>query len=1021
MAFRIKSLIVWTFLLLIGVPVCADNFSLCEQPLLTERHSEEILKFNRNARLGTWDDEFLQAASTFSAPEKERLISSIIGQRLTEEPNSWAKTSERIAQLGPNLNLLWPFFRSEPELFRAYLQDGERVGALLNDVDNPADATLISYASQVLGGNEPAIRDLTADESQRVALFEVRDLLRPRRYLKESPFSAIAGIEDLALTRPEAISAYLMITLKQGLLKATAMNAQIVTALPVIERKKFMWSFLNFVEDRQIPIFERASTIFRLQLSAEEEADALKKQIPGQMVAIQKYANPLLAAQKISKTTGGAEYWLEYWLEYSLTLPNMAYLIEVQTWANLVHEVLGQKSKAFLTSRKTIIALMKHYGANGILHLYNLGIKDVFAQSLEGNARSAKTIMKSFARDYPDLLPASLIEMVRNFTGDRETFINLIDKYLEKQPAFEELTIQNIVASAFDLPKVVANELTAKESGRRLMAVTSHFMKSYDFNLLQRIDFSGVEKVDTKVLFSFLFELSNAYVLEAASQSNRSKKWSIKTGGQQLFERFFNLEFGAPNIHYSELSEATKLLRREILLRINKLLEIGKYGMRIEPEELLALEKDWIDVEPLLTILTRLNDPSNKDRDRAISELVLRTFKASLDRNFDYFKFRSSDARAQIDFLNETQLNEWSRPRTIVKLAVSPKPLDATRVLALANNALVPHLKEFFATATLGAQAVPEELHKKITQDYLKHEIKTDPTSLVKSFIAEYALSDELARALAHDVSQTLIEILLNSETDFLARRNSVRLLQGLMRGPLNLGKDEPGWTQVIADLRSIEKEIPKDVLDGEVVSQGMIATAFDHSPRFLLTLGDLVNTPCCLNYRDGSRRNAIPAYVVDANIQALATWNLTQRNFASMNDYKAVLNALATGQAMQSRFNGNANTFTFTIYENERSVELTTLPIGHAYLRQVVRLGYSNKYYLVGRQPTLLLEKEYLQGHPMMPKMAKNHRELFEKIGKEIGAVKQTPIHFPKSRNPGGVYSDKVGGTLQTEQYTFK
>ena len=84
----------------------------------------------------------------------------------------------------------------------------------------------------------------------------------------------------------------------------------------------------------------------------------------------------------------------------------------------------------------------------------------------------------------------------------------------------------------------------------------------------------------------------------------------------------------------------------------------------------------------------------------------------------------------------------------------------------------------------------------------------------------------------------------------------------------------------VLADLRAIEREIPKDLLDGETISKGIVVTAFDCSPRLMLTIGDVVNTGCCLNYQSGARINVLPAYVVDANIQALVSWQLKQSSF---------------------------------------------------------------------------------------------------------------------------------------------
>ncbi len=154
-------------------------------------------------------------------------------------------------------------------------------------------------------------------------------------------------------------------------------------------------------------------------------------------------------------------------------------------------------------------------------------------------------------------------------------------------------------------------------------------------------------------------------------------------------------------------------------------------------------------------------------------------------------------------------------------------------------------------------------------------------------------------------------------------QRNAARIMRALVRiGFADLSESD-AYQSVLADLRAIEREIPKDLLDGEMISKGIVVTAFDCSPRLMLTIGDVVNTGCCLNYQSGARINVLPAYVVDANIQALVSWQLKQSHFASVRDYKAVLNAFVAGRPATAAFDGDRLMFRFTVPEGERGTKI--------------------------------------------------------------------------------------------------
>ena len=168
------------------------------------------------------------------------------------------------------------------------------------------------------------------------------------------------------------------------------------------------------------------------------------------------------------------------------------------------------------------------------------------------------------------------------------------------------------------------------------------------------------------------------------------------------------------------------------------------------------------------------------------------------------------------------------------------------------------------------------------------------------------------ARACLLDIAAQLNGAILGG----FEQRNAARIMRALVRIGFADDGESDACQSVLADLRAIEREIPKDLLDGEMISKGIVVTAFDCSPRLMLTIGDVVNTGCCLNYQSGGRINVLPAYVVDANIQALVSWQLKQTHFASVRDYKAVLNAFVAGRPAAADFDGDRLMFRFTLPE---------------------------------------------------------------------------------------------------------
>src|SRR5690606_6052693 len=117
----------------------------------------------------------------------------------------------------------------------------------------------------------------------------------------------------------------------------------------------------------------------------------------------------------------------------------------------------------------------------------------------------------------------------------------------------------------------------------------------------------------------------------------------------------------------------------------------------------------------------------------------------------------------------------------------------------------------------------------------------------------------------AEVLGTALFHRLVDRNEEANERREYARLFNAMIQGPLavNFGAAKE---EAITALKAIERLVPK-ATDSEVESKGFVVTVFDHSPRLLLTVGDLVPTNSCQNYKTGGVIRTLPAYAVDANV----------------------------------------------------------------------------------------------------------------------------------------------------------
>ena len=938
--------------------------------------------------------------------ERRRLIALAIGRRSTDDPDGWARVAERIAAIGPDFATLLHFIRAEPALLPAYFAVEARVRRLI-DGCGPAVRMLARYAYDLAAARPPSILALTNDERLRVRLYELSLLAGALE-----PSSIGAAADDLLLRTPDGIAALAFLLLRMGRASPYRLPLHLISRWPEGRRRVFFWRYMAFTYHRQIAPFADPAKTFRLSLGAEERARAARLQMPGQFAVAKR-----TGLEFLRPTVQRVGFPATRWFDISLTLPRLARMTTADSWTALVRKTLGAvQAQDYLSRGSTLRMMTRRFGADGILHLYeHYGVRSLFEQTLENGARSSKKILKNFSGRYPQILPPQALERVEAFTADRDTFITLVNEYLLGRAPGANGDVAEIAAAAFETPASVMRAVVECETGRRLMAALSQFKIKHDINLLRSIAFRGGAQASPTGLDGYLYELRNAFVLELAIHVARRGGRSLgKAAQRRLFDRFYVLEFESDRLPPERIEAARQQLRSRAVSRINAALEAQGDAQRLEAQDLDALARDWRDTEPVVTLLARLSDPGRRGgASLDAAGLVLHAAKAAAQRRFMAFKFDDPCGQRQLAFLSEAQREIWRTPRALARVGGAERPDNQPRLRELTSR-LDANLARLCVRAP-GDPARPTPALRAEMAELASEEIKADPAVVAERVLGAHVSREAIpacARACFLDIAAQLNGAILGG----FGQRNAARVMRALLRIGFADDSESEAYQSVLADLRQIEREIPKDLLDGETISKGIVVTAFDCSPRLMLTIGDLVNTGCCLNYQSGSRINVLPAYVVDANIQALVSWQLKQAHFASVHDYKAVLNAFVAGRPASAAFDGDRLMFRFALPEGEHETTVATQSLGFAHLRQIVRLGSARQG--VSLRPGLLAEREYAQPHPLQPLMHANHADILRTLSAELQAVDGRPLKFPQSRNPDGVYCDALGG-VQSNEYT--
>ncbi len=164
----------------------------------------------------------------------------------------------------------------------------------------------------------------------------------------------------------------------------------------------------------------------------------------------------------------------------------------------------------------------------------------------------------------------------------------------------------------------------------------------------------------------------------------------------------------------------------------------------------------------------------------------------------------------------------------------------------------------------------------------IEAEIPVDPS--IKKTVA--------ARLLFANVINKITGATKEMNAKTLSRvRSLAKLLQAILSYFPIVG-DENEKRQLISDAKSLQQSSEPNV--SEVARSGLSFTVLLSDPRSLLTIGDIVNTSSCQNYKFGGQIQSLLGYVEDANVKAIVSFALNASHFSDQKEYDALYRAVS-------------------------------------------------------------------------------------------------------------------------------
>lgn len=675
-------------------------------------------------------------------------------------------------------------------------------------------------------------------------------------------------------------------------------------------------------------------------------------------------------------------------------------------------------------------ALYHHAPLESISQFHNLEPKGVLKLFLNDNEDlSLSDALVKFSAEYPHLLPLDLVEIFWDKVQDSDVVRELLRYHFEvlpsrtdaPQPGWKPTNSLELICLISGLNYCSTETTRLKDKPGQLYSLLLDIQKPLDQPAFKNIDIAPDALNQRDQFHRFLSVLRDYFYMRGRNEDT----WNMITSD-------LNFEKGITANNIDELTEQIKSLTlehvQELIVKRSK-----SESLNFSYEQFHDLIESWGDIEPVVTLISRFS--SRNDWNEEIP-LLIKVFQASIEGRFQEFKFGLSDKdnARQLDMIDPSLIDEWTQERFLLtstqessKSFQDSSEAQSQIIKDIVSTNLNPHWIEnkINVSGPSALMAKIDELIKSESQQVRSEITKTNPVDRVKTWIEKLLHSDSLTEyklppsdletLIAHEILEHTVESLDRIEaTEHEQIKAWSKLGFGTVIAYPHLIKNEMS-SQLISDFKSLEQAIKPEGL--ELADDGLVFTVLTSAPKLLLTIGDLVNTSSCQNYRTGGMVHTLLGYVIDANIQALASFHLAEKHFSHRRDYEALMAAVAQAKTIEIEWNGNLKVVRFNIKGENRTIE--THPLQEAHLRQMVKLGQSKDQ---KHQPRvgLRLEREYVQNHPALAVMKRNHKLIYDQLSQELNAYNQGSVLMKQTKNPLGVYSDLSKG-VHTSDYEVR
>ncbi|MBI4404876.1 MAG: hypothetical protein HY537_11980, partial [Deltaproteobacteria bacterium] len=601
--------------------------------------------------------------------------------------------------------------------------------------------------------------------------------------------------------------------------------------------------------------------------------------------------------------------------------------------------------------------------------------------------------IQAYAKAHPDVIPPSWVPVLWDRISSQETGFKLLDllyrvnKYNINRPAPKD-SLQFLTRELGYHYEDLAHSAMSNDRLSTLYTLSLDIREN-----LSTQPFAAIP-IDPQIFSSRTHHRAFTDFLQRARdyhflRGNNDRSWLQLTSELNLRARGIT-------------PENLPILSRELERRIvNVMKELFKgENLELKYEDLAVLESSWGDLGPIKTLVARFHGrPDGKDE----IPVVARIFSTASKATFEQYKFEghpehSDDqekAKAQLAVLKtEEQKHEWRKIRTRLGVYVPGETRGISQAQQLDGARRVVR-NELLTNLEGGKANVPPTRVQEIIRAGLARE---DHLSALNRLL-ETTYADSNPADAKREIVTAIGERILTAdfkEAEQLAKR--LRVWSDALVLPQQTQHD------IIALVEPL-----KNGNRGAEASKMLVFTTTFHHPKMLLMVGDLVGTHTCQSFSTGGIIQTLPGYVIDANIQGVASFSLNQKDFSSRNDFDRVVSAREKGVPIEIAFDAGKRIVRFKFSIDATSYDVTSQPLGFAYLRHMVKLGETD-----AGTPGVTFEPAKTQPSPAQSMMDQQAAEIKGEIAGAIGGVADQKMKVVGSRNPHGVYSDRSGGVIK-------